>query len=139
MIYIEECREDGDGELLSLYCEGWVDKAEFRDACTRWLDDWGYAPGMDTQQWSNIWRNSGFDPRRPELLAAPEPKHIEHLRWRLVPDCVLETGRRCASDCDCQLYYVECKPRGPGRRYTVWSVDDARRRHYDSKREADSG
>lgn len=139
MIELEECREDGDGELLSLYREGWVDKAAFLDACTRWLTDWGYTPAMASQQWFIAIPGSYFDPRRPALLAAPEPEHITYLRWRLVPGCTLDGSRRCSPDCDCQLYFVRCKARGPGRRYTVWSVEAAKRRYYEAQREADRG
>ena len=129
MIELEECREDGNGMLLSLYCEGWVDKSEFRDACTEWLADEGYYAGIERRIERGL--DGFFDPHAARYLAAPEPEHIEHLRQRLVPECVLDTGRRCHPDCDCRLYYVTCKPRGPGKQYTVWSVDAARQRYYE--------
>lgn len=141
MVDLLECRADGDedGEVVALYCEGWVDKTEFRNACTEWLADFGYSPSMATQQWFRDCPNSQLDPRRPWLLAAPEPEHIEHLRWRLVPACTYEDGRRCAPDCDCPLLFHRCKPRGPGRRYTVWDLQAARSRNYRAQQEANRG
>ncbi len=135
MIELDECREDGDGELLSLYCEGWVDKATFRDTCVRWLADGGYYVGIERRIERGL--DGFFDPHAAKYLAAPEPEHIEHLRWRLVPLCIWAFGSRCSPDCDCPLLFMRCKDRGPGKRYTVWDVDDARQRYYDAKREAE--
>lgn len=128
MIELEECREDGNGELISLCCEGWVDKSEFRDACTEWLADEGYYAGIERRIERGL--DGFFDPHAARYLAAPELEHIEHSRWSLVPACILDTGRRCHPDCDCPVYFVRSKPHGRGDKYTVWDVEQALRRHW---------